>query len=50
MLTEDRLSTNKVSGLDPDPGCHARDVADTGVQVVTERLTANALLLGGLGP
>jgi hypothetical protein len=50
MLTEDRLGTGMVSGLDPDLGRHARDVADSGVQVVTEHLTANAILLKCLLP
>ena len=43
MVIEDGLGPGKVSRLDPDLGSHARNIADAGVQVVAEHLTANAL-------
>jgi hypothetical protein len=50
MPTEDRLGPGKILALDPDLSRHARNVADTGVQVIAEHLTANALLLERLLP
>ena len=50
MLTQDRLGTGKVRSLDPDLGLEARNIADAGVQVVAEHLTANALFLERLLP
>jgi hypothetical protein len=50
MFIEDRLGTAQVSGLDPDLGPHAWNVADAGFQVVAEHPTANALLFERLLP
>jgi hypothetical protein len=50
MVIDDGLGPGKVSRLDPDLGSHARNIADAGVQVVAEHLTANALLLERLLP
>ena len=50
MLTKDRLGPGKIRALDPDLGREARNVAEPGVQVVAEHLTANALLLERLLP
>ena len=50
MFTENRLGPGKVRCLDPDLGREARNVAEAGVQVVAEHLTANALLFERLLP
>ena len=50
MLTQNRLGPDEVRSFDPDFGRHARNVADTGIQVVAEHLTVNALLLERLLP
>jgi hypothetical protein len=50
MLTQDRLGPGKVRRFDPDLGREAWNVAEAGVQVVAEHLTANALLLERLLP
>jgi hypothetical protein len=42
MLTEDPLGPGKIRALDPDLSRHARNVADTGIQVIAEHLTSNA--------
>ena len=50
MLTEDRFGAGKVRSLDPELGRKPRNVAEAGVQIVAEHLTANALLLERLLP
>jgi hypothetical protein len=50
MLMEDLLGASKVGGLHPNFGLDAWNVADAGVQVVPEYLTANAISLECLLP
>lgn len=50
MLTKDHFGPGRVGAFNPDLGRHARNVADAGVQVVAEYLTADALSLERLLP
>ena len=44
MFAKDRLGTGDVSGLDPNLGREAGNIADAGVQVITDHLAAYAVL------